>query len=52
MVDALRGAKDIKAIMSEHGTMMRAFVDEDAVVRGEMERPSPPVKEVSPGRYE
>jgi hypothetical protein len=52
MVDALRDAKDIKAIMSEHGTMMGAFVDEDAVMRGEAERPGPPVREVRPGHYE
>ena len=52
MVDALRDAKDIKAIMCEHGTMMGAFVGEDAIMRGEVERPGPPVKEVRPGHYE
>jgi hypothetical protein len=52
MMDALRDAKDIRAIMSEHGTMMGAFVGEDAIMRGEMERPGPPVKETRPGHYE
>jgi hypothetical protein len=52
MVDALRDAKDLEGIMKEHGTMMRAFVDEDAIMRGEMERPGPPVRETSPGVYE
>ena len=40
MVDALSNAKDLKGIMREHGTMMAAFVDEDAVIRGEMESTS------------
>jgi len=40
MVDALRDAKDLEAIIKEHGTMMAAFVDEDAVIRGEVERAS------------
>ncbi len=52
MVDALRDAKDIKAIMKAHGTMMGAFVGEDAIMRAEMERPGPPVKEARPGHYE
>ena len=52
MVDALRNAKDLQAITRDHGTMMAAFVDEDAVIRGEMESPGPPVKEVRPGHYE
>jgi hypothetical protein len=52
MVDALRDAKDLPAIVREHGTMMATFVDEDAVMRGEMERPGPTVTEVRPGHYE
>jgi hypothetical protein len=52
MVGALRNARDLQAIMREHGTMMAAFVDEDAIMRGEMERPGPPVRETSPGVYE
>jgi hypothetical protein len=52
MVDALRDAKDLQAIMREHGTMMAAFVDEDAVMRGEREQPGPPARETSPGVYE
>jgi hypothetical protein len=52
MVGALRDAKDLQAIVRENGTMMAAFVDEAAVMRGEMEKPGPPVKEVRPGQYE
>ena len=52
MVDALRNAKDLQAITRDHGTMMAAFVDEDAVMRGEMESPGPHVTEVRPGHYE
>lgn len=52
MVGALRDAKDLEAIMKEHGTMMGAFVDEDAIMRGEAESPGPPVEEVRPGHYE
>jgi hypothetical protein len=52
MVDALRNAKDLEAIMRGHGTMMRAFVDEDAIIRGEAESPGPAVRETSPGVYE
>ena len=52
LVGALRNARDIEAIMREHGTMMGAFVDEDQVMRGERERPGSPVKETRPGLYE
>ena len=52
LVGALRNAKNLEAIMREHGTRMGAFVDEDEVMRGERERPGPPVKEVRPGLYE
>jgi hypothetical protein len=38
--------------MREYGTLLGCFVDEDAIMRGEMERPGPPVKETSPGVYE
>ncbi len=36
MVDALRNAKNLEAIVRDHGTMMRAFVDEDTTLRGEV----------------
>jgi hypothetical protein len=52
MVDALRDAKDLEAIMKAHGTMMGAFMGEDAIMRGERQRPGPPVRETSPGVYE
>jgi hypothetical protein len=38
--------------VAEQGTMLAHFVGEDAIIRGEMERPGPPVKEVRPGHYE
>ena len=52
MVEALHKAKNLQAVMQEHGTMMGFFVGEDEIMRGERERPGPPVKEVGPGRYE
>ena len=52
MVGALRNAKNLEAIMREHGTMMGAFADEDEEMRGERERPGPPVKETHPCLYE
>ena len=52
LVEALREARDLGAVMQERGTMMGHFVGEDEIMRGERERPGPPVKEVHPGRYE
>jgi hypothetical protein len=52
LVEALRKAKDLEAIVSEHGTLLGALVGEGEVMRGEAERLGPPVKEVRPGHYE
>ena len=54
MVEALRKVSDseLTRLMSEHGTMLGHFVGEDQIIRGERERPGPPVRETSPGVYE
>jgi hypothetical protein len=53
-VEALRGAQEgvVEGLVPEQGTMIRHFLGEDAIIRGEMERPGPPVRETSPGVYE
>jgi hypothetical protein len=52
MVEALRKAKNLEALTREHGTLIGEFVGEDEIMRGERERPGPPVQEISPGVYE
>ncbi len=52
MIEALRKAKDFGAVVAEHGTLLGSLVGEDQIMRGEMERPGPPVNEVRPGVYE
>jgi hypothetical protein len=52
MIEALRKAKDLGAVVAEHGTLLGSLVGEDQIMRGEMERPGPPVNEVRPGVYE
>ncbi len=52
LIEALRKAKDLGAVVAEHGTLVGALVGEDQVMRGEAERLGPPVKEVRPGHYE
>ena len=42
-VVALRTATNLEALMAEHGTDLGHWVGEDAIVRGEAERPGPPV---------
>lgn len=42
-VAALRTATNLEALMAEHGTVLGHWVGEDAIIRGEMERPGPPV---------
>jgi hypothetical protein len=44
LVEALRKAKDLQGLMAEHGTILGHLVGEDAIIRGEMERPGPPVE--------
>jgi len=54
VVKALRQAEDgeLARLMREHGTMVGILVAEDAIIRGERERPGPPVVETAPGVYE
>ena len=54
MIEALRKVSDeeMARILSEHGTMVGMMVGEDQIMRGERERPGPPVRETSPGVYE
>lgn len=42
-VVALRTATNLEALMSEHGTVLGLWLGEDAIIRGEAERPGPPV---------
>jgi len=53
-VEALRNAAEgeVERLVPTQGTMILFFLGEDAIMRGEMERPGPPVRETSPGRYE
>jgi len=54
VIEALRKAEDgeLARLMREHGTMVGILVAEDAIIRGERERPGPPVVETAPGVYE
>jgi hypothetical protein len=54
IIQALRKVSDeeLRRVMSEHGTLLGMLVGEDAIIRGERERPGPPVRETSPGVYE
>ena len=54
IIEALRQAEDgeLARLMREHGTMVGILVAEDAIIRGERERPGPPVVETAPGVYE
>ena len=42
-VAALRTATNLEALMAEQGTVLGLWVGEDAIIRGEAERPGPPV---------
>ncbi len=42
-IEALRTATNLGALMAEHGTVLDHWVGEDAIIRGEAERPGPPV---------
>ena len=54
MIEALRKVSDeeMARILSQHGTLVGMMVGEDQIMRGERERPGPPVRETSPGVYE
>jgi hypothetical protein len=43
-VAALRRATNLEALMGEHGTVLGHWVGEDAIIRGEAERPGSPVR--------
>jgi len=54
VIEALRQAEDgeLARLVDEYGTMVGILVAEDAIIRGERERPGPPVTETAPGVYE
>ena len=53
-VEALRDAAEgeVERLVPTQGTMILHFLGEDEIMRGERERPGPPVRETSPGVYE
>jgi hypothetical protein len=53
-VEALRGAApgEVERLVPDHGTILLHLLGEDEIIRGERERPGPPVRETSPGVYE
>jgi hypothetical protein len=54
MIEALRGAPEgeVERLVPTLGTLILNWLGEDEVIRGERERPGPPVRETSPGVYE
>lgn len=54
IIEALRKVSDeeMTRVMSENGTLLGHLVGEDQIIRGERERPGPPVRETTPGVYE
>ncbi len=54
IVEALRGAApgEVERLVPTEGTMILHWLGEDEIIRGERERPGPPVRETSPGVYE
>lgn len=53
-VEALRNAADgeLERLVPTQGTVIAMLLGEDEIIRGERERPGPPVKATSPGCYE
>ena len=53
-VGALRDAApgEVERLVPTQGTVLKLFLGEDAILRGERERCGPPVRETSPGVYE
>jgi hypothetical protein len=53
-VEALRNATpgEPERLAKTQGTIILLFLGEDEIIRGERERPGPPVRETSPGVYE
>jgi hypothetical protein len=52
LVKALRRAKDLGALMAQHGTLVGHWVGEDQIILGLRRRPGTPVRETSAGVYE
>jgi hypothetical protein len=54
IIEALHKVSDeeLARVFSENGMILQHLVGEDKVIRGERERPGPPVRETSPGVYE
>lgn len=54
IVEALRDVSEaeLERAVKDQGTMLGHVVGEDKIIRGERERPGPPVRETSPGVYE
>jgi hypothetical protein len=54
VVEAPRGVSDaeLQRLISEHGIILSMWLGEDEIIRGERERPGPPVRETSPRVYE
>ncbi len=53
-VEALRNAKPggVERLVPTQGTIITLWLGEDEIIRGERERPGPPVTETAPGVYE
>jgi hypothetical protein len=53
-VEALRDAAEgeVERLVPTQGTVIQLFLGEDEIIRGERERPGPPVRESSSGVYE
>ena len=54
IIEAVRKVSDeeLARILSENGTLLGHLVGEDQIMRGERERPGPPVRETSSRVYE
>jgi len=50
-VQALRNAApgEVERLVPTQGTIITLWLGEDAIIRGERERPGPPVEETAPG---
>jgi hypothetical protein len=53
-VEALRDAApgEVERLVPTQGTVLELWLGEDEIIRGERERPGPPVRETSPAVYE
>jgi hypothetical protein len=53
-LEALRNAADgeVERLVPTQGTIILMWLGEDEIIRGECERPGPPVRETLPGVYE